>query len=167
MERKVVKADGLGSLDPRSIWRNLLPGRPRVDFLSVQRACLPDTNVRVGTNFTETCYATDDTGLRLQWHPLYLDVVDFCSFDLHRDTDDILGPFFPSLDFLLCGKVYFIAYCFDSHILAYSTPSFISIKSRKRKRLIAVSRFVGMQENNECKCRDSKMIPNVGLVNSQ
>lgn len=61
MERKVVKADGPSSLDPRSIWRNLLPGRPRVDFLSVERACLPATNdARVGTNFTETCYATGD-----------------------------------------------------------------------------------------------------------
>lgn len=96
MERKVVKADGPSSLDPRSIWRNLLPGRPRVDFLSVERACLPATSdARVGTNFTETCYATGDgeTGLRLQWHLLCVPghiIVHFCSFDLYRDTNRVV-----------------------------------------------------------------------------
>lgn len=43
-----------------------------------------------------------ETGLRLQWHPLYLDVVDFCSFDLHRDTDD--WPFLSLANFLLVPR---------------------------------------------------------------
>lgn len=99
MERKVVKADVLGSLDPRLIWRNLLPGRPRVDFLSVQRSArlFGRTSVWCRLEFHRnllchrwdrftTAVASSVSGcrrlllLRFAWWHRWLAVSFFCAF---------------------------------------------------------------------------------------
>lgn len=127
MERKVVKAWGPSSLDPRSIWRNLLPGRPRVDFLSVERACLPATNdARVGTNFTETCYATGDgdgfttavaSSVCTWTHHRPLLLLRFVPWHQSRRTLVFLSPFLLSwiLDFILFRSyIFFFSFFYDN-----------------------------------------------------